>query len=47
MGQKNTELIFEKLNLIRKRKLRIFDSMAVTFYLSFHMLSYFRVIRNL
>ena len=44
-GQKNAELIFEKL--IRKLKFRIFNSMAVIFYLSFHMLSYFRVIYNL
>ena len=46
VGQMNTELIFEKLHLIRKRKFRIFDSIAVIFYLSFNMSSYFRVIRN-
>ena len=46
-GKKNAELIFEKLHLIRKLKIRIFNSMAVIFYLSFHMLSYFRVIQNL
>ena len=46
-GQKNVELIFKKLHLIRKLKFRIFNSMAVIFYLSFHMLSYFRVIHNL
>ena len=47
VGQKNAELIFEKLHLISKLKFRIFNSMAVIFYLSFHMLSYFRVIHNL
>ena len=41
------ESIFEKLNLIFKHKFRIFYSMAVIFYLSFHVLFYFRVIRNL
>ena len=46
-GQKNVELIFKKLHLIRKLKFRIFNSMAVIFYLSFRMLSYFRVIHNL
>ena len=46
-GQKNAELIFEKLHLIRKLKFRIFNSMAVIFYLSFHMLSYFWFIHNL
>ena len=46
-GQKNAELTFEKIHLIRKFKVRIFNSMAFIFYLSFHMLSYFRVIRNL
>ena len=46
-GQKNVELIFEKLHLIRKFKLRILNSIAVFFYLSFHMLSYFGVIHNL
>ena len=46
-GQKNAELIFEKLHVIRKLKFRIFNSMAVIFYLSFHVLSYFRVIHNL
>ena len=45
-GQKNAELFFEKLQ-IRKLKLRIFNSMAVIFYLSFHMLSYFQDIHNL
>ena len=43
-GQKNGELIFEKLC---KHKFRIFNSMAVIFYLSFHMLSYFWAIHNL
>ena len=46
-AQKNVELIFDKLHLIRKLKLRIFNSMAVIFYLSFHVLPYFRVIHNL
>ena len=46
-GQKNAEVIFEKLHLLRKLKFRIFNSMAVIFYLSFHMLSYSRVIHNL
>ena len=46
-GQRNAELIFEKLHLIRKLKYRNFNSMAVILYLSFHMLSYFRVIHNL
>ena len=46
-GQQNGELIIEKLHLIRKLKFRIFNSMAVIFYLSFHMLSYFWVIHNL
>ena len=36
-GQKNAELIFEKLHLIHKLKFRIFNSMAVISYLSFHM----------
>ena len=45
--QKNAELIFEKLHLIRKLNFRIFNPMAVIFYLSFHILSYFRVIPNL
>ena len=40
-GQKNAKLIFEKIHLIRKLKFRIFDSMAVILYLSFHMLSIF------
>ena len=38
---------FEKLHLIRKIKLRIFNSMAVIFYLLLHILSYLRVIYNL
>ena len=46
-GQKNTKLIFEKLHLIHKLKSRICNSMAVIFYLSFHMLPFFRVIHNL
>ena len=46
-GQKNAELIFEKLHLIRKLKFRIFNSIAVIFYLSFHVLSCFRVIHSL
>ena len=33
VGQKNAELIFEKLHLIRKLKFQIFNSMAVIFYL--------------
>ena len=45
-GQKNAELIFEKLQF-RKLKFRIFNSMVVIFYLSLHMLSYFRVIRHI
>ena len=45
-GQQNRELIIEKRHLIRKLKFRIFNSMAVIFYLSFHMLSYFRVNHN-
>ena len=40
-GQKNVEIIFEKLDLIRKLKFRIFNSMTFIFYLSFHMLPYF------
>ena len=44
--QNNAELIFEKLHLIRKLKFRIFNSTAVIFYLSIHILSYFRVIHN-
>ena len=40
-GQKNVEIIFEKLDLIRKLKFRIFNSMAFIFYPSFHMLPYF------
>ena len=46
-GQKNVELIFQKLHLIRKLKFSIFNSMVIIFYLSFHMLSYFRVIHNI
>ena len=46
-AQKNVELIFDKLHFIRKLKFRIFNSMAVIFYLSFHVLPYFRVIHNL
>ena len=34
-GQKNAELIFEKLHLIRKLKFHIFNSMAVIFCLSY------------
>ena len=45
--QKNAQLIFEKLHIIRKLKFHIFNSMAVIFHLSFHRLSYFRVIHNL
>ena len=45
--QKNAELIFEKLYLIRKLEFRIFNSMAITVYLSFHLLFNFRVIHNL
>ena len=45
-GQKNAELIFEKLHLIHKLKFRIFNSMAGIFCLSFHMLSYFRSFHN-
>ena len=33
--------------LIRKPKFYIFNSMAVVFYLLFHILSFFRVIHNL
>ena len=43
----NAVLIFEKLHLIRKPKFHIFNPMAVIFYLSVHILSYFRVIHNL
>ena len=43
-GQKNAELILEKLHLIRKLKFRIFNSMAVILYFLFHM---FQVIHNL
>ena len=39
--------MFEKLHLISKFKFRIFHSMAVIFYLSFLILSYFWVIHNL
>ena len=42
--QNNGELIFEKLHLIHKLKFRIFNFMAVIFYLSFRILSYFQVI---
>ena len=45
--QKNAELIFDKMHLIRKLKFRIFNSMVVIFFLSFHMLSLFRVVQNL
>ena len=38
-GQKNAELMLEKLHLIRKLKFRIFNSMTVIFYLSFHILA--------
>ena len=41
-GQKNAELILEKLHLIRKLKFRIFNSMAVIFYLSFHIFQKFK-----
>ena len=43
----NAELVSEKLHLIRKLNIRIFNSMAVIFYLPFNMLSYFGVIHNL
>ena len=43
----NAELVFDKLHLICKLKLHIFNSMAVIFFFSFHMLSYFWVIHNL
>ena len=46
-GQKNAELIFEKLHFIRKLKLCIFNFMAVIRYLSFLMSSYLQVIHNL
>ena len=45
--QKHAKLIFAKLHLIRKLKFHIFNSVAVILYLSFTMLPYIQVIRNL